>query len=116
MPLQELKTKVAGLSSIPKILYAQDQAGNLLDDAMATIEKATSKPIPVVQEPGSNTTATTVNTGSAPAAPKPSKVIRAADLLPSIYLETEADVEGYIEKLRTELLETIHSGKRARIS
>lgn len=31
--LQELKSKVAGLSSIPKIIYLQEQAGALLDDA-----------------------------------------------------------------------------------
>jgi hypothetical protein len=42
-------------------------------------------------------------------------VIRAADLSPSIYLETEADVEAYVAKLKAELLDTIKSGKRARI-
>jgi hypothetical protein len=115
LPLQELKTKVAGLSSIPKILYAQDQAGNLLDEAMAAIEKSTSKLAPVVQQPGSNTTVTTLTTNPAAMAPKPSKVIRAADLSPSIYLETEAEVECYIDKLKAELLDTIQSGKRARI-
>jgi hypothetical protein len=42
-------------------------------------------------------------------------VIRAADLSPSIYLETEAEVEAYVAKLKAELLDTIQSGKRARI-
>jgi hypothetical protein len=46
-PLQELKTKVAALSSIPKILYLQDQGGNLLDDAMLIIESASQKPATV---------------------------------------------------------------------
>jgi hypothetical protein len=43
LALQELKTQVAGLSSIPKILYQQEQAGDLLDDAMEVIEKASQK-------------------------------------------------------------------------
>jgi hypothetical protein len=48
--------------------------------------------------------------------PKPSKVIRAADLSPTIYLETEAEVETFITKLKAELLDAIKAGQRARIS
>jgi len=108
--LQDMKTKVAGLSSIPKILYHQEQSGNLLDDAMMAIQAAMAKPVPP-SEPGRPAAAPT------PAAPqpKPSKVIRAAELSPSIYLETEADVEAYVAKLKAELLDAIQSGKRARI-
>ena len=109
-PLQDLKNKVAGLSSIPKILYHQDQGGNLLDDAMMAIQTAMAKPV-APPEPGKPAGTPT------PAAPqpKPSKVIRAAELSPSIYLETEGEVEAYIAKLKAELLDTIQSGKRARI-
>lgn len=109
-PLQELKTKVSGLSSIPKILYHQDQGGNLLDDAMMAIQAAMAKPV-IPLEPGKPAGTST------PAAPqpKPSKVIRAAELSPSIYLETEAEVEAYVAKLKAELLDAIQSGKRARI-
>jgi hypothetical protein len=110
-PLQDLKTRVAGLISIPKILYAQDQAGTLLDEAMLAIETA-CKPAPTT--PG--TTPPTGNPPVAPTQPKPARVIRAAELSPSIYLETEADVEAFLAKLKAELLGTIHSGKRARIS
>ena len=108
-PLQDLKTKVAGLSSIPKILYLQDQGGNLLDDAMLAIQAAMAKPVP--PEPGKPATPSPAPVPQ----PKPSKVIRAADLSPSIYLETEAEVETYVAKLKAELLDTIQSGKRARI-
>jgi hypothetical protein len=109
-PLQELKTKVSGLTSIPKILYHKEQGGNLLDDAMMAIQAAMAKPV-APPEPGKPAGTPT------PAAPqpKPSKVIRAAELSPSIYLETEAEVEAYVAKLKSELLDTIHSGKRARI-
>jgi hypothetical protein len=111
LPLQELKTKVSGLSSIPRILYQQEQAGILLDDAMEVIEQAGQKPIIGTKQPG----AAPSPMGAGTTSPKPSKVIRAADMSPSIYLETEAEVETYITKLKTELLATIHSGKRARI-
>jgi hypothetical protein len=115
-PLQELKTKVAGLSSIPKILYHQEQGGNLLDEAMAVLEKSSLKSPLVVNDSATINTTTTLVTNSVTNAPKPSKMIRAADLSPSIYLETEADVEAYVAKLKAELLDIIQSGKRARIS
>ena len=114
--MQELKTKVAGLSSIPKILYLQEQAGNLLDDAMAVIEKESSKSASVAKDPGAATGSTVLTTGINTTPPKTSKVIRAAELSPSIYLETEAEVETYVAKLKAKLLETIRSGMRARIN
>ena len=116
LALQELKTKVAGLSSIPKILYLQELAGNLLDDAMAVIEKESSKSASVAKDPGAATGSTVLTTGINTTHPKLSRVIRAADLSPSIYLETEAEVEAYVANLKAELLDVIQSGKRARIS
>lgn len=109
-PLQDLKTRVAGLISIPKILYAQEQAGTLLDEAMLAIETA-CKPAPA--PPG--ITPPTGKPSVGPTQPKPARVIRAAELSPSIYLETEAEVEAFVVKLKAELIGTIHSGKRARI-
>ena len=102
-------------SSIPKILYFQDQGGNLLDDAMLIIELASQKPATVVKDPGGTTTQKVLTTGAGTAAPKPSKVIRAADFSPTIYLESEADVENYVGKLKSELLAAIKAGQRVRI-
>lgn len=42
--------------------------------------------------------------------------LRADELTPSIYLDTEAEVETYVASLKAELLDTIRSGKQARIS
>ena len=115
LPLQELKTHVAGLSSIPRILYLQGQAGDLLDEAMVVLEKASQKHATVLKDSGNTTTQKVMTTGTSTAAPKPAKVIRAADLSPTIYLETAAEVESYVGKLRAELLAAIKAGQRARI-
>jgi hypothetical protein len=41
--------------------------------------------------------------------------IRAAELSRKTYLETEADVETYVAKLKAELLTAIHAGHNARV-
>lgn len=46
---------------------------------------------------------------------KTTKVIRAAELSSKTYLETEADVEAYVGKLKAELLATVRSGQMARV-
>jgi hypothetical protein len=70
-----------------------------------------------VQDSGSSATTTVLPT--TPAAPvfvsKPSKTIRAADLTTKSYLETEEDVEAYVNQLRQQLLAAIQSGHKARI-
>lgn len=118
LDLQALKTKVAALSSIPMILFHRGKVGDLLDAAIAIIESAMHKPTPTVQEPGSSTkpliTGGGASTITAPL-PKPTKVIRAAELSAKSYLETEAEVEAYVAKLKSELLAAIKAGQRARI-
>ena len=126
LPLQQLKTQVAGLSSIPQILYLQGQAGDRLDEAMDAIAAAVPKPAPKVAEPtppslgvgAGGATASTVplTTGQGTGtAPKPSQVVRAADLSPKTYLETETEVEAYVTSLKTKLLAVIHAGQCIRI-
>ncbi len=115
--LQQLKTAIASLTSIPKILYLQEQAGDALDKAMESIVIATPK-IPsnvAMQAKGS---AAALYTGESVApfiTPKPIKVIHAADLSIKSYLENEAEVEDYIAKLKAELMAAIKTGQRARI-
>jgi hypothetical protein len=82
---------------------------------MVVIEKASQKHATVLKDPGGATTQKVLTTGASTAAPKPAKVIRAADLSPTIYLETEAEVESYVAKLKAELLAAIQAGQRARI-
>ena len=119
--LQQIKLDISAQSSIPQILYSQDQAGTALDSAMDMIADALNKtvvqPPPAVKAPGDSATVIHVDHTQATqtVAPKPAKVIRAADLSSKSYLETEAEVEEYLDKLKAELLEVIRAGQRARI-
>jgi len=67
------------------------------------------QPTPHGSSPG------TVPSGAQVKPPRPSKVIHAAEFAQTIYLESEAEVEAYIDKLKAELLSAIRSGHRARI-
>jgi hypothetical protein len=53
----------------------------------------------------------------APPAPqsRPIKVVRSAEVGGKTYLESEADVDDYLGRLKAELLAVIQSGQRARI-
>lgn len=119
--LQQIKLEISAQTSIPQILYAQEQAGTALDSAMDMIADALSKaavqPPPAVKAPGDSATVIHVDHTQAAQsiAPKPAKVVRAADLSSKSYLETEAEVEEYLAKLRAELLTAIKAGQRARI-
>lgn len=119
--LQQIKLDIAAQTSIPQIHYLQEQSGNALDSAMDMITAAVSaaaKPQPfAVKAPGDSTTVIHIDhtQTTQTVAPKPAKVIRAADLSSKSYLETEAEVEEYLGKLRAELLAAIKAGQRARI-
>ncbi len=119
--LQKIKLDIAAQSSIPQIHYLQDQSGSALDGAMDMITaamNAAAKAQPLaVKSPGDH--ATVINVGSVPiiqtVTPKPARVIRAADFSSKSYLETEAEVDDYLSKLKAELLAAIRAGQRARI-
>jgi hypothetical protein len=124
-PLQDLKAQLAGLSSIPKIFYMQERAGDLLDEAMAKIA-AFVKASKAKQVAGPGTTQTggtpgmPLTTGGTAtrvvaAEPKPVKVVKPSDLTTKSYLETKEEVDDYIARLKSELMGAIDSGHRARI-
>jgi len=120
LPLQQLKIQLAAQSSIPQILYLQGQGGDRLDEAMDAIAAAMPKPPLVAAAPapalGPATPAAPPSTGAAPGAvPKPSQVVRAADLSPKTYLETEAEVDAYITSLKARLVAVLQAGQGVRI-
>jgi hypothetical protein len=118
-PLQDLKNRIADLSSIAQILYLQGQGDEAMDEAIALIEAASAaaaiKPT-LVAEPGD--TARSLQTGTPPVpgpVTKTTRVVRAADFSSQTYLESEADVEAYVNKLKAELLAAVRSGQKARV-
>ena len=119
-PMQELKAQLAGLVSIPRIMFLQQRAGELLDEAMDKIAaaiaaaakaKAACKPAPAPSPGG----APTPPPPPASPAAKPIRVVRTADLNAKTYLETEQDVDDYVAKLRAELISAIAAGHRTRV-
>jgi hypothetical protein len=121
MSLQQIKLDIAAQTSIPQIHYLQEQSGNLLDSAMdmisAALKSTTVKPPLAAKATGDSSTAINLDGEQATQAvtPLPAKVIRAADYSSKSYLESEAEVEEYITKLRAELMAAIKAGQRARI-
>ena len=87
-----------------------------MDDAVSLIESASVKPPHQVAMPGD--TAKPVQTGH-PNVPvvvaKTTRVIRLADFSAKNYLETEADVETCVARLKAELLAAIRAGQLARL-
>ncbi len=117
-PLQELKTRIASQTSIAQIFYLQDGRGSLMDDAIALTEAAAGKTLapPHVATPGDASKPMQTGHSSVSASVvKTTCIIRAADLSTKTYLETEAEVEAYVSKLRSELLAAVHAGKMARV-
>ena len=48
-------------------------------------------------------------------APKTTRVVRAAEFSNQPYLETEADVDAYLMRLKSELLAVVRAGQKARV-
>jgi hypothetical protein len=120
-PLQALKAQLAGLVSIPRILFLQGRVGDLLDDAMDTIARAakfneTSKSAVKTQAEGAPSGGSDKTNGTGAAVSlRPIKVVRPSELSGKTYLESPDDVEKFIESLRQELLAAIAAGHRARL-
>jgi hypothetical protein len=109
--LQDLKKQISNQVSIAQILYLQTQAGEAMDEAFTLIEVSQVIPVP----PGGGSNPQGPGQTSVPPPVKTTHVIRAAELSSKTYLETEADVDTYIEKLKAALLEAVRSGQIARI-
>jgi hypothetical protein len=114
--LQDLKARIAGQTSIAKILYLQGQGGDAMDEAITLIEAAVAVKPPHVAEAGSTTKPSQTGAAKAPQAPaKTTKVVKASEFSTKTYLETEADVDVYISKLKEALLAAVRAGQIARI-
>lgn len=117
--LQDLKTRVASQTSIAQILYLQGQGGDAMDEAITLIEAATAaavaKPAQVAETGDATKPVQTGQPNVPPPVAKTTRVVRAAELSTKKYLETEADVDAYVAKLKSELLAAVRAGHIARI-
>jgi hypothetical protein len=115
-PLQDLKTRVASLSSIAQILLLQDAGGDAMDDAINLVSASAAKPAHQVATPGDSAKPVLTGHTTAPApVAKTTRVIRASELSSKTYLETEADVDAFIAQLKAALLAAVRAGQIARI-
>lgn len=115
-PLQDLKTQVASLSSIPKIMFLQGRGADLLDEVMDKLAQVEKDRTPISpQAAGKEDGDIPFPMAPLPPGVKPIRVVRAADICSKTYLESEADVEGFVAQLKAELLATVRAGKKARV-
>ena len=117
--LQDLKTRLASQTSIAQILYLQGQGGDAMDEAITLIEAAAAaavaKPAQVAESGDATKPVQTGQPNVPPPIAKTTRVVRAAELSTKKYLETEADVNVYVDKLKAELLAAVRAGHIARI-
>ena len=94
-----------------------DEAITLIEAAVAA---AAAKPTTTkVASPGDTTQPLQTGQPNAlvsPApAPKTTRVVRAAEFSNQPYLETEAEVDAYLTRLKSELLAVVRAGQKARV-
>ncbi|MDL1980389.1 MAG: BREX system P-loop protein BrxC [Deltaproteobacteria bacterium] len=96
-PLQDIKKKIRSEYSIPQISYSVNEAQELFEEALENIDEAFN-PDPEHEEK-----------------PKQIKTIKPASFKQKLYLETEDDVDAFVNKVRNELLEAVKNNIRVRI-
>jgi len=108
-PLQQLKKQVETQTSLAHIDQAAGRALDLADQAFASLEEAV-KPPP--KKPGGGN----VNDVTPPKPyVKPRRVIKPSALAPEGYLETQADIDAYLDRLRGALEKVVAAGDRIEI-
>jgi len=103
-PLQTLKRQVETQASIAHINQAQQSAMEAAEEAFDRIEAAsTPKKKPVIGET------------DPPVYVKKRRIVQAARLAPTGYLETQADVDAYLDRLRQALESAINNNERVEV-
>ena len=104
LPLQTLKRQVETQASIAHINQAQQSASEAVDEAFDKIEAASK----LREKPE-------VGETKPPVYVKKRRVVQAAQLAPKGFLETQADVDDYLTKLRQALESAIDNNERVEI-
>ncbi|HWP91797.1 MAG TPA: BREX system P-loop protein BrxC [Thermodesulfobacteriota bacterium] len=95
-PIQEIKRKIGSETSVPKISYLSGDEltecfHKALEDIEIALQKNEDQPIKQV------------------------KTLKPASLFTKTYIETQDDVEEYLDNLRKELMDAIKNNKRVRL-
>jgi len=115
LPLQKLKQAIQTLISLPQIEYDLKGADDLVESALERIDKE-ARPSATASGGTEVDTATPgVKYPGRTYVSKPTKLIKAADLSEKTFLESEGDVEDYLDRLRQALLSAVRAGHKARI-
>jgi hypothetical protein len=105
--LETLRSRVQTEDSVAHITQAETEALKEFDAANARIEEFVRKAAEKPPEPGGGPE------------PKPTvktkRVVEPAKLLKTTYLETQSDVDGFLDKLRMELQQAIARNERIEI-
>jgi hypothetical protein len=105
-PLEMLKQRVASQESIAHMTQAEAEAIGAFDSALSMIQEWSAKQQAAKQTGKATTPRSAV---------KELKVVKPADLAGLGYLETEADIEAFIAKLRQALKAAVAENKRIQI-
>jgi len=103
-PLQSLKRQVETQTSIAHINQLQQSAIEAADEVFDSIETAVKRR----EELG-------VRDANPPIPVKKRRIVQPARLAPHGFLETQADIEGYLDRLRQALEAAIRAGERSEI-
>ncbi|NVZ09786.1 BREX system P-loop protein BrxC [Allochromatium humboldtianum] len=108
-PLQQLKSQVESQASLAHIDQAARRAVELADSAFSRIESLTPPAPTLVNDKGGPSPKPVVVKS------KPRRILRAAELAPKTYLETQDDIDAYLNKLRQVLESAIANHERVEI-
>jgi cell division septum initiation protein DivIVA len=106
-PLETLKQRVEVEESIAHITQAEVEAVKEFDNGIGRIEEFARK---LAEKPGKE-----VGLATKPAVVKTQRVLRPAELVKTTYLETQDDVDGFLDKLRQELEKALAKNERIQI-
>lgn len=122
LPLQQAKQRILQSESIHEIGSLQNEAADQEDSAtdkinqyIAQVQAAQSKPKPERVEPIANQQQVAESPPTQRIQVKPIRIFNVDDYAPSDYIETEQDLEAYLQTLKQQMQTVLKAGERIRI-
>lgn len=129
LPLQALRKKISGQHSLAHIAQMQDEARDLADTAIDELHRELAQApkrqpeapaaAPTTYPPASPGVGTSAPPAKEPQAPAPYvkkiRILKPYELAQKTYLESQEDIEAFLDRLRTELEQAIANDQRVEI-